>query len=246
MDISSSNVAKVISHRGASGEAPENTLAAIRKAAELGARWVEFDVMLTRDNHAILIHDEDLARTTTGVGRVADTDWIDLKRLDAGSWFGPEFAGEPIPTLLETIGLLAELGLGANVEIKPSKGREEETAHIAAAILLEEWPRNLPVPLISSFSRDSLATALVIASDIPRVLLIPRIRPDWRNWAEMFECTAIHTNERHLRPSQVDEIHSHGYAVRCYTVNEATRAETLFAWGVDGVFSDYPDRIPAK
>ena len=241
-----SNVPGVIYHRGASGYAPENTLAAFRKAAEMGARWVEFDVMLTRDNKPILIHDEKLERTVGGKGRVAETDWIDLQKMDAGKWFGPEFVGEPVPTLSQALALLGELGLGANVEIKPSRGYEEETAHIAAAMLLEEWPAHLPTPLISSFSREALATALVVAPEIPRALLLSRVGSDWREQAEMYDCNAIHTDAKRLTQAQFAEMHDAGYAVRCYTVNEEARARTLFDWGVDGVFSDYPDRIPAK
>ena len=244
MAHSPSQVAKVIAHRGASGYAPENTLSAFRKAAEMGATWVEFDAKLTRDNHVIIMHDDELDRTTNGTGKVADMDLMDLRRLDAGAWFGPEFAGEPVPTLSEVIKLLAELGLGANVEIKPCRGREEETAHIVAAQLLEEWPEGLPRPLISSFSKPALATAFVIAPEIERALLISRVKADWKTLAEMFECRAIHTNHKYLGRDDADAIRAAGYALRCYTVNDAAQAETLFGWGIDGVFTDYLDLIP--
>lgn len=243
MTIPSLPAAPVIAHRGASGYAPENTLAAFRKAAEIGARWVEFDAKLTRDDHVILMHDDDLGRTTNGRGRVADVILDDLRRLDAGSWFAPQFAGEPVPTLSEAIAVLAELGLGANVEIKPCRGREEETAHIVAAQLLEEWPAGLPRPLISSFCKPCLAMALVVAPEIDRALLLSRVRSDWRDQAEMFECRAIHTNARHLGRDQASAIRGAGYALRCYTVNDGGEAAKLFGWGIDGVFSDYPDRI---
>ncbi len=236
-------VARVIAHRGASGYAPENTLAAFRKAAELGARWVEFDVKLTRDNHAVLMHDDDMERTTGRKGNVADIDLLDIRRLHAGAWFGPEFAGEPVPTLSEAIGLLGELGLGANIEIKPCRGREEETAHIVAAQVLEEWPSGLPRPLFSSSSKPALATALVIAPEIQRALVISRLKADWREQAEMFECCAIHANQKYLGRDEAEAVRAAGFELRCYTVNEARQAETLFGLGVDGVFSDYPDLI---
>ncbi|MBC8159434.1 MAG: glycerophosphodiester phosphodiesterase, partial [Alphaproteobacteria bacterium] len=175
MPAVATNVPKTIAHRGASGHTPENTIAAFRKAAELGAKWVEFDAKLTRDNHAIIMHDDELDRTTNGVGKVAQTDWADISGLDAGSWYGDEFAGEPVPTLSATIRALAELGLGANVEIKPCPGRETETGHMVAAQLVEEWPTSLPVPLFSSFSADSLAAALDVAPPIPRALLARRV-----------------------------------------------------------------------
>lgn len=238
-----SSVPRVICHRGASAYAPENTLAAIRKAAEMGGKWVEFDAKLTRDNHVIIMHDDDLGRTTNGSGKVAEQDWKDIQHLDAGSWFGDAFRGEPIPTLSATIALLARLGLGANVEIKPCPGRDEETAHIVAALLMEEWPDSLPPPLLSSFSRQSLAVAQKVAPRFARALLISRVTPDWRAHAEALGCAAVHTNQKYLGPDQAKEIHESGMAMRAYTVNDRYRAETLFGWGVDGVFTDFFDRL---
>ena len=90
-------LATVIGHRGAAARAPENTLAGLRKAKELGADWVEFDVMLSGDGVPLLIHDETLQRTTTGRGRVARHTADEIRSLDAGRWFGPEFAGGAHP-----------------------------------------------------------------------------------------------------------------------------------------------------
>src|SRR6185437_12837650 len=110
----------VIGHRGAASSAPENTLGGMRRAHALGIRWVEFDVRLSGDGHCILLHDDAVDRTTDGTGEAAALDFAALRRLDAGSWFSPDFAGERIPTLEETVALLGVLGLGANVEIKPA------------------------------------------------------------------------------------------------------------------------------
>lgn len=238
-------VPRIICHRGASGYAPENTLAAMRKAAEMGGRWVEFDAKLTRDNHAILLHDDDLDRTTNGRGKVAQTDWEAIRRLDAGSWFGEAFRGEPVPTLSETVAELARLGLGANVEIKPCPGRDEETGHMVAALLLEEWPDSLPVPLLSSFSAASLAAARRAAPSLPRAYLVSRIRADWRDRVRELDCVAIHTSHRHLTADLVAEVKAAGLAIRVYTVNDRVLGESLFAWGVDGVFTDFADRLLA-
>ena len=127
--------APVIGHRGAAAAAPENTLASLRKAKELGASWVEFDVKLTRDGVPILMHDERLERTTNGRGEVAQATLAELQELDAGGWFGPAFRGERVPTFEAALGLCAELGLGINVEIKPCPGREAETARVAVETL---------------------------------------------------------------------------------------------------------------
>ncbi len=243
MAAQDTRIPRIICHRGASGYTPENTLVAMRKAAELGGRWVEFDAKLTHDNHVILFHDDDLDRTTDGRGKVAATDWGAIRRLDAGSWFGETFRGEPVPTLSQTIAELARLGLGANVEIKPCPGREEETGHMVAALLLEEWPDSLPAPLLSSFSAVSLAAARQVAANLPRAFLVSRIPADWRDRARDLGCVAIHTSHRHLTADLVADLKRAGLAVRVYTVNDRALGGTLFAWGVDGVFTDFADRL---
>src|SRR5258708_6429242 len=115
---------RVIGHRGACGLAPENTVASFRKAAELGVRWVEFDVHLSADGIPVVIHDDTVNRTTTGRGAVASLSLIELQALDAGTWFEPRFQGEYVPTLEAIVTLLGKLGLGAVVEINPSPATE--------------------------------------------------------------------------------------------------------------------------
>jgi len=115
---------RLTGHRGAKVVAPENTLASFREAAEYGADCIEFDVWFCADGVPVIFHDNTLERTSDGVGRVADLDLAALKKLDAGGWFAPEFSGETIPTLPETIVLCRDLGLGINIEIKPNPGEE--------------------------------------------------------------------------------------------------------------------------
>jgi glycerophosphoryl diester phosphodiesterase len=234
---------RVIGHRGAVASAPENTLAGFRKAAELGVRWVEFDVRLTFDGHCVLLHDETAERTTNGAGRIRDLALAELQRLDAGSWFGPAFAGERVPTLDETIALLAELGLGANVELKPSPGQEEETARRVMAILRDRWPASLPMPLVSSFQEAALAAAREAMPEAPRGLLLGAVPRDWRQRAEDLDCATIHCDHNRLEPDLVRAMSEAGYPVLAYTVNDPARAATLFEWGVAAVFSDAPERI---
>src|SRR5438445_1086012 len=126
MQSINSYMSRLIAHRGASALAPENTLAAFRKAGEIGAKWVEFDVMLAADGEAVVIHDDTLDRTTNAKGNVCDYPYSYLQTLDAGSWFNPQFSHEKIPTLAEVIGVLRHCKLAANIEIKPSVGKEEE------------------------------------------------------------------------------------------------------------------------
>lgn len=236
---------RVIGHRGAVGHAPENTLAGIRKAAELGATWVEFDVALTRDDIPVLMHDDTVDRTTDGSGNLADLTLQDVRNLDAGRWFSDAFAGERIPTLTETIRLLHTLGLGANVEIKPTPGRAPETGRIVAKQVADEWPNSLRAPVFSSFQVDALVAAQQAAPEIPRGWLMRRPVKDWRDQAEALDCLSIHCNHRALDSNIASEVRGAGYHLLAYTVNDANRALKLFEWGVESVFSDYPERILA-
>ena len=112
-------LAPVIGHRGAAARAPENTLAGLRRAKDLGCSWVEFDVRLTGDGALVLCHDARLDRTTTGQGRVSAHRLSAIRCFDAGAWFAPEFAGGAVPTLEEALLVAAELGLSVNIEIRP-------------------------------------------------------------------------------------------------------------------------------
>jgi glycerophosphoryl diester phosphodiesterase len=235
----------VIGHRGAAGCAPENTLAGLRKARELKCRWVEFDVRLTADGQLILLHDERLDRTTNGRGEVARLPLAEIRCYDAGSRFAAFFRGERVPTLAEAVMVLGEIGIGANIELKASRGREAETGAGAAALLYRIWPSHLPAPLISSFLQDALSAAQERVPSIARGILFRAVPRNWRVLAEKLGCAAIHADHRRLHPALVAEIREAGYASLAYTVNDAVRANTLFEWGVTSVFSDVPHIIRA-
>ena len=234
---------KVIGHRGAAGHAPENTLAGLRKAHELGVAWVEFDVMLTAEGTPVLFHDETLERTTDGTGRLADRRWEDLRGLDAGSWFAQAFRGERIPSLHQALAVLARTGLGANVELKPSEDQDATTGVIVAKTLQESWPAGLPAPLLSSFSEKALAAAADQAPEFPRALLVWEFPGDWRARCDALGATGLHASVKNLTEAQARSVVDAGYALRVYTVNDPDQARTLFGWGAESVFSDFPDRI---
>lgn len=236
---------RLIGHRGAASLAPENTLAGFRKAAEAGVRWVEFDVRLAGDGRCILLHDDTLERTTSGRGRADLLGFEELRRLDAGAWFGPGFAGERIPSLEEAIELLAELGLGANVELKPGPGAEAATGKAVAEMLRARWPKSLPTPLVSSFKEAALAAFRDAAPEVPRGLLFSAVPADWRARAESLGCVTIHCNQNRLTRSQAREIIEAGFPILAYTVNDPARAEELWGWGVATMITDCPDRLLA-
>src|SRR5204863_10153675 len=135
--------------------APENTLAGLRHAKELGCAWVEFDVRLTGDGALVLCHDGRLERTTTGRGRVSAHTAASIRCCDAGSWFAPEFTGEIVPILDEALRLAAKLGLSVNIEIKAERGRAAATG-AAVAAALNRFKGPVPTVLASSFLRPAL------------------------------------------------------------------------------------------
>ena len=233
----------VIGHRGAAAYAPENTLAGLRKAKALGCRWVEFDVRLTADNQPVLLHDNRLERTTNGRGRASGLPLAAVRRYDAGQWFHSAFAGERVPTLEEALVLLAELGLGANVELKAARGNEAATGALVAELLARTWPADPAHLLISSFQHGALAAARDRAPHIARGILFRRVPKNWRNVAAELGCVTIHADHQRLRTAVISEIRWAGYPLLAYTVNDPERAKILFDFGVRSVFSDVPDRL---
>lgn len=229
---------RVIGHRGAAAEAPENTLAGLRQAHASGARFVEFDVKLTRDRVPILCHDERLERTSDGTGLVRDRTLDDLQRLDAGSWFDRRFAGERIPTLDQALDLCLDLGLGLNLEIKPCPGRERETAEIALDHLRRRWPASAPTPLVSSFAEASLDAARALAPDLPRGFLATRLPRDWPARVRDLGCTTVNLGWQRLTRPEIDAVRGAGFQVLVYTVNDVLRARRLMDWGVAAVITD--------
>lgn len=240
------DVPRIIGHRGAVGHAPENTLPGLHAAKALGCSWVEFDCMLTRDGVVILHHDDTLDRTTSGTGPVAETDYKAIQGLDAGAWFGPAFVGACVPTLGQAIGACAKLGLGANVEIKPTEGRARETGRLVARETAALWPAHLPPPVLSSFSLDALAAAAEEAPQIDRAALWWEIPEDWADHHARLGVSAAHVSWKKTSNAEARAFTRAGVPFRAYTVNEAEVAERLFTLGCETIFTDYPERfLPA-
>jgi glycerophosphoryl diester phosphodiesterase len=240
---------RIVAHRGGGSLAPENTLAAIRLGQSLGYRAHEFDVKLSKDNVAMLLHDATLERTTSGRGDAGILDWAALATLDAGAWHSPEHRGEAIARFDEAARLLKSKGTVAHVEIKPSPGREEETGAQVAALAAEFWKAAPVAPLLSSFSFEALSAAQRMAPELPRGWLSKEITEDTWARAARLAAVSIHTDHRKLERAHVQRAHDEGVRLLAYTVNEVARAEELFGWGVDGMFTDnlreFAQRFPA-
>lgn len=232
---------RLIAHRCGGALAPENTLAGLRLASRLGCRGVEFDVMLSRDGVPLLIHDETLERTTDGRGAVADHDYAQLAMLDAGVRHHAAFAGERIPTLAQALALCAELGLWANVEIKPSSGREAETGAAVAAMLAAQWQGD---GVVSSFSVVALRAARTVAPRLHYAWLVEDVPADWRTQLAALGCDALHCSAE----TDAAALAAVAAAVplACYTVDRRDDAERLYALGAAAVFTDRPDRLAAS
>lgn len=233
---------KVIGHRGASGHAPENTLGSISKAHELGVKWVEFDVKLAKCGELVILHDSDLGRTTNGVGQVLNHDYATLAELDCGSWFSQEYSHERIPSFKQLLNHAASLNLSINVEIKPCDGRDLETALQTLNDLISHWPVSKTPPLISSFSKLALQAAA--HCHFPLGYLIKCWETSsWEEVLDSYNCKTLHVCHSILTPQKVIQVKKKGFLLLAYTVNDHARAAELFNWGVDAVFSDFPDRI---
>ncbi len=228
----------LIAHRGASAFAPENTLAAFAVAQELGATWVEFDVMLAACGEAIIIHDDTLDRTTNGTGNACEYPYSELKKLDAGSWFGLEFANERIPTFNEVITFLKQHHMAANVEIKSVVGQEETVVVKVLDEIRQHWTASMTPPLISSFSMPILQHVRKRSPNAAIGVLIHEWFDGWEAICQELNCVSVNVNEEILSRDKIKKIKSMDKLILSYTVNSIDRAHDLFMQGVDAVFTD--------
>jgi glycerophosphoryl diester phosphodiesterase len=235
-----------VAHRGASAHAPENTLAAFRRAVELGADAVEMDVHLTADGHVVVIHDATLDRTTNGTGAVTERSLSDIRSLDAGSWFDPRFAGERIPTLDEAFDVIPK-GVLAVVEVK------SDAATLPTIELIRTRNRLDDVALIS-FAPEAVRLARWVEPRLPTSLLIGRpfefSDPVANALAMLRAAHACGTSslDIHWRlavPESVDAIHRRCGSVWVWTVDAPEDIGIVLEADVDAVTSNYPDRLNA-
>ena len=232
-----------IAHRGAGKLAPENTLAAFRLGAHHGHTCFECDVKLSRDGVPFLMHDAELERTTGEAGLGGDRDWNDLARLDAGSWHGGAYAGEPLPTLERIATFIRANRFLINLEIKPTPGVESETGRIVALHVRSLWAGADVMPLLSSFRPESLLAAMQAAPGLPRALLLDEPWSGWAAIAVQLRVVAIIVNHRKLDTALAAQARAVAPRLLVYTVNDPADVARVEALGVDGIITDAVDRF---
>jgi glycerophosphoryl diester phosphodiesterase len=229
----------LVAHRGVSARFPENTLAAFHAAVADGALMLELDVGLSADGVPVVLHDETLNRTTDGRGPLSAMAWPQVAELDAGSWFGPAFAGEPVPTLAR---VLDELGgrIAINVEIKPEAVRSEPAGGIEEQVVALVRARALEDQVvISSFEPTAVGRIKRLFPELPAALLYHNELPqDAVALLALYEADGLHVNKRHVTAELVETLHAAGRYVGVYTANSARDLRRLGELGVDAIFTD--------
>jgi len=242
-----------LGHRGASGSAPENTLAAFVLARELGADGIELDVQFSQDQRLIIIHDDTLDRTTDGHGRADAFTLAELKTLDAGCWFNTKFADERIPTLQEVFDLFKPDLTGAergnlsglnrtpfllNVEIK-SDGDTRLADAVVGCVQRNDMGKQV---ILSSFDQAMLRRVRQFAPELPIGFLYSK--PDELQALD-FAADALHPHWKLINEEFVQQAHARDQQVNVWTVNETDDLRSIVALGVDAIITNYPERLKA-
>jgi glycerophosphoryl diester phosphodiesterase len=232
----------IIAHRGFKQKYPENTLVAFQAAMDAGVPMIELDVTLSRDRKLIVIHDATLERTTNGHGPVHDYTLEELKQLDAGSWFHPDFAGQRLPELAEVLELVDGRVI-TNIEIKthayephhPPDAIEKQVVELVKKKNLQDSI------LISSFDSNVLQQISLMEAP-PQIALISK-RPLKKNIVEIckhLKTFSWHPDQQIVTPSQVRKLRAAGIRVFPYNVDTPEDCARLRAMKVDGVITDDP------
>jgi glycerophosphoryl diester phosphodiesterase len=230
----------IFAHRGASGDAPENTISSFQLAVTQGAHAVELDAKLSSDGEIVVIHDRTLKRTTDGDGYIHQTTYANLRSLDAGSWFSEKYAGEKIPLLEEVLEAVAKQ-VFVNIEVTNYKTPRDilpfEIAKLVKRMGLDErvlfssfLPRNLQI------LKDLLPNTPVALLTEPKIYFLTQ----WLGIAKRTSPEIQHPYHSDVNETMLKKAHEQGKRIHTWTVNKEVDMKRLFAMGVDGVFTDYP------
>jgi len=228
-----------IAHRGASSYAPENTLAAFDLALEMGARHLELDVELTSDGHVVVIHDDAVDRTTDGSGPVTAHTLSALRALDAGSWFGPAFAGERIPTFGE---VLARYKGRAHLHTE-IKGRAPDLSRRTVDLIRDHGMAGQVT--ITSFQKARLEEVRAYAPELPTGWLVPDVSDATIAEARRLRLTQICPNAPAVTPELCRRLHAEGFVVRAWGVATEELMRQVVGAGADGMTVNFPDKLIA-
>lgn len=224
-------------HRGASGHAPENTLAAIRLAMAMHAQMCEIDVQRTADGHLVLLHDDTLNRTTTGEGALVSKSLLAVKTYDAGSWFGSQFAGEPVPTLHEVI-TAARGRIKLNIEIKRSSGQADVTTLLVQMLLETDFTGEC---IVTSFDHQLVDELQWLAPELTTGYIFNH----FSFHAGVFDGPASILSAHHLLVNErfVQQARAAHKTVHVWTVNDEPLMHKFIELGVAAIITNYPDRL---
>ncbi|MCX7879703.1 MAG: glycerophosphodiester phosphodiesterase family protein [Ignavibacteria bacterium] len=231
----------IVAHRGASGTAPENTLASFSEAIESGAHFIELDVQFTSDAVPIVFHDKGLSRTTNGMGFASKMTFSQLRQLDTGKWFSSKFEGEKIPTLKEVFELIHNKIL-LNLEIK-NLGDELEKKINNIVNLIKEYDY-IDKVVISSFYYDFLLLFKKLAPKIPTALIrIPRDKTLPSSLATKFKAEGFVCSVEELNETVAQDAKEHGLFVGVYSVDDDAKLEYVLNFDIKAIVTNYPKKI---
>ncbi|RWS44698.1 glycerophosphodiester phosphodiesterase [Bacillus mycoides] len=246
-----SNHIKNIAHRGASAYAPEHTIAAYKLGQQLKGDYIEIDLQMTKDGHLIAMHDETLNRTTNGTGLVKEHSLVDIKQLNAGSFFNKkhpnlakkEFEDATVPTLEE---IIETFGQNANYYIETKSPDEYPGMEEKLLEIINHYQINNKV-IIQSFSEESLRKIHNLNANIPLVQLLSYKKAVQLTGSEIEKyktyCIGLGMNYKYIDEAYVKTIQKFGLEVHPFTVDNEKDMKKLLIWGVDGMFTNYPDRL---
>lgn len=233
-----------IAHRGASAYYPENTLAAFEAAIELGADMVEFDVQLSRDREVVVFHDEKISRCTSGRGRISDYALTEVKKLDAGSWFGNKFKGATIPTLHETLAICKDK-IAVNIEIKTEAVTDKTVGGIEEKCLkIVEQSGMRDHVIFSSFDPRAIKHLREIESHAATAVLFEKKHYGKKLPSEivtLLGADCFNCSHKELNKKWLEDLEVNGVSVNVYTVDAEKKIRRLLKAGVEGIFSNKPD-----
>lgn len=233
----------IYAHRGMSGTFPENTMTAFQAALDAGVEGIELDVQMSKDGHLVIIHDEQINRTTNGKGYVKDLTLDELLGLDAGGWFSSDFIGEGLPSLQLVLEWLVEEGndLTLNIELKNDiiayEGMERKVLDLIDRYQIQDRV------IISSFNAPSLKKVKAINPNISVGYLIAGVKQDAIKVARDIGADAIHCQPSFALSTYGREAIEKGYPLRVYTVNERAVKEQLVETGVEVIMTDVPEQL---